>query len=448
MSEVIINRTTTRGIIQESKFSLFHFSLFIFCFLTTTSEGYNLFLYGAVLPLLTKDWSISSVQAGIIGSYGLIGMMAGSIIFGFIADKIGRKKVIMLSVILFSFFTILCGFANGPTSFSWFRFIAGLGIGGALPNAIALTTDYSPKALQNTMVAVMLCGIQLGGILGPAVSMATMENFSWHAVLWMGGAPLILLPFMVRLLPESYSFLLQKGETEKVKKILSKIRPDFMKDKIIIPDESKKRERPALNMLFQEGRALSSMMFWIAYFMTLMMIYGLGTWLPELMIRTGYNLSSSLTFSIVLSVGCIIGTFLFAFITDKWLSPRKLLIILYIIGAVSLVLLGMKYSMPVLYLVIFITGACIYGSQNIANAFISQYYPSQIRSTGVGICNGLGRLGAVFGTAFWGILLQWNLSPQTNFFVFAIPSLIASLAFFFVKDNQSKKVVYHNEQNQ
>jgi len=430
MKEVIIDSTTARNIINESKFSPFHFTVFILCLLTTTGEGYNIFLYGSVLPLLSKEWSLSSIQAGIIGSYGLIGMTLGSFVFGWIADKVGRKKVIIASVVLFSVFTALCGFATSSVSFSWFRFIAGLGIGGLLPNVIALTTDYSPKASQNTMVAIMLCGMQLGGILGPVVSMAT---FSWHVVLWMGGIPLLLLPFMFRYLPESLNFLIRKGRKEQVTKVLNLIKPDFIGTSIVLRNEQETREKPKVSSVFQEGRARNTVMFCTAYFMSLLMIYGLGTWLPELMIRTGYDLSSSLVFPIVLNVGCILGTFLFAIIADKWMDTKRLLIILYVVAAISLILLGFKYSTIVLYILIFITGACTYGTQNIVNAFVSQFYPSHIRSTGLGLCNGIGRMGAIFGTSFWGILLQWNLSPQANFLVFAIPCIIASTAFYIAK---------------
>lgn len=432
MKEVIIDPTTARNIINESKFGPFHFTVFILCLLTTTGEGYNIFLYGSVLPLLSTEWSLSSIQAGIIGSYGLIGMTLGSFIFGWIADKIGRKKVIITSVVLFSVFTALCGFATSPVSFSWFRFIAGLGIGGLLPNVIALTTDYSPKASRNTMVAIMLCGMQLGGILGPVVSMAT---FSWHAVLWMGGIPLLLLPLMIKYLPESINFLIQKGKKDQVVKVLSSIKPDFTGTSVVLRDEHEDKEKPKVSSLFQGGRARNTIMFCTAYFMSLLMIYGLGTWLPELMIRTGYDLSSSLIFPIVLNVGCILGTFLFARIADKWMNTKKLLIILYVVAAISLIFLGFKYGTLVLYILIFITGACTYGTQNIVNAFVSQFYPSHIRSTGLGLCNGVGRMGAIFGTSFWGILLQWNLSPQANFLVFAIPCVIAAMAFYIAKEN-------------
>lgn len=433
MLETKISSAAVRGIVSDSKFKLFHFYVIFLCFLIITGEGYNLFLYGSVLPLLTQEWSISPVQAGLIGSYGLIGMMFGSIIFGYIADKIGRKKVIMLSVVLYSLFTALCGFAGGPVLFSCFRFIAGLGIGGALPNVVALATDYSPKALRNTLVALMLCGMQVGGILGPVVSINTMDSFSWHAVLWMGGIPLVLLPFLYKYLPESISFLLTKGKLEQVKHILAKIEPSYANIQEIVVEEARNEEKGQIKSLFQEGRALDTCLFWIAFFMTLLIIYGLGTWLPELMVQAGNSLSSSLVFPIVLNVGGIIGTFVFARIADKWLRPKTMLVILYFLGALSLILLGFKYSMPVLCLVISVTGACIYGLQNLINPFVSQFYPAHIRSTGLGLCMGIGRLGGIFGSAFWGALLQSNLSVQANFFIFAIPSVIAALAVWLVR---------------
>lgn len=434
MLETNTNRMiTVRSIVSDSEFKLFHFYVILLCFLVITGEGYNLFLYGSVLPLLIKEWSISSVQAGLIGSYGLIGMAFGSIIFGYLADKIGRKKVIMLSVALYSIFTALCGFAGGPGMFSCFRFITGLGLGGALPNVVALATDYSPKALRNTLVALMLCGMQVGGILGPVVSIYTMDSFSWHAVLWMGGIPLILLPFLYKYLPESLSFLITKGKLEQVRHILAKIDPSCVIQGIIPVEETGNKEKGQIKSLFQEGRALNTCIFWIAFFMTLLMIYGLGTWLPELMVQAGNNLDSSLVFSIVLNVGGIVGTFVFARIVDKWLNPKTMLLILYLLAALSLILLGFKHSMFMLCLVISVTGACIYGLQNLINPFVSQFYPAHIRSTGLGLCMGFGRVGAIFGSAFWGVLLQWNLSVQTNFFIFAIPSVIAALAIWQVR---------------
>ena len=434
MSETVINTTIVKDVISNSKFSMLHFTVFILCLFAIMGEGYNIFLYGAVLPLLVEEWSLSPAQAGIIGSYSLVGMMLGSMLFGWLADKVGRKNVIMVCIAFYSVFTALGGFASSSELFSWYRFFAGLGIGGVVPNVIALTADYSPRNLQNTMVSIMLCGMQVGGILGPAISMATMNNYGWHAVLWVGSVPLLLIPVMLKYMPDSVDFLIHKRQTEQIRKILKSIKPDFDLKKIVLEDEGKTKVKPGIKSLFQGGRAKNNVIFCVAYFMSLLMIYGLGTWLPELMIRTGYDVSASLVFPIILNVGCILGTFIFAVIADKFLAPKKLLVILFLIAAGSLVLLGFKYSTIILYILVFITGACTYGNQNLANAFVSQSYPSSVRSTGLGLCNAVGRMGAIFGTAFWGLLLQWNLPSYAVFVIFAIPALITA-ASYFMADN-------------
>ncbi|MDR1321873.1 MAG: aromatic acid/H+ symport family MFS transporter [Gracilibacteraceae bacterium] len=383
-------------------------AVFILCFFITTGEGYNLFLYGAVLPLLKAEWSLSPSQAGFIGSSSLVGMMLGSILLGVMADKVGRQKTLLLSVALYSLFTFLGGFAHSALAFTVYRFLCGIGIGGALPNVTALAADYAPPRLRNTLVAVVLCGIQFGGLLGPAVGIFTAQRFGWRAVLFFGGVTVILLPFMWKYIPK-------QGPAD-----------------MSGPANQGGEERANI---FRTGHPRNNIMFWLAYFMTLLMIYGLGTWLPELMMRGGASLNGSLVFPIILNVGCIIGTFILATLADKWIKPRILLIILYLAGALSLAALGWGHSIPALGAIIFVTGACTYGTQNIANAYVSQYYPPAIRSTGLGWCNGVGRLGAVFGTAFWGFLLEWELSQPVIFLVFAVPALLAGLAFGLVKES-------------
>jgi AAHS family benzoate transporter-like MFS transporter len=232
--------------------------------------------------------------------------------------------------------------------------------------------------------------------------MLTIGRLSWRAVLWLGGVTIFLLPFIHRHLPESRVFSQEGGAGRSFLRI---------------------------------GRTRNHVMFWLAYFMTLLMIYGLGTWLPELMLRGGVNMASSLSLLVILNIGCILGTFALATIADKWVNPRKLLITLYMAGAVSLGLLGLPHSLAALCAIIFIVGACTYGAQNIANAYVSQYYPPDVRSSGLGWCNGIGRLGAIFGASFWGFMLEWPLSVQAIFLIFAVPALTAATAFFFARDD-------------
>lgn len=172
-------------------------------------------------------------------------------------------------------------------------------------------------------------------------------------------------------------------------------------------------------------------MIWIGFFMCLLMINGVSSWLPNLMFSAGYRLGSSLSFMIVLNIGTIIGTLILGGLADKF-GVKKILVPMFIVSAVSLTLLGFKNNMAILYLLVFITGACTMGAQNISYSFVSQYYSPLMRSTAIGFASGIGRIGGIIGPTFGGILVSLNLSAQMNFLSFAIPGIIAALAFSFV----------------
>jgi len=436
MHETVIDTIYIKNAINDSKFNSLHLAVFVLCLLSMIGEGYNIFLYGSVLPVLVAEWSLSSVQAGLIGSYGLIGMMIGSAAFGWMADKVGRKVIIMVCVALYSIFTALGGFAPDAVLFSVFRFMAGLGFGGVIPNVVALATDYTPKRLQYTLVPFVPSGMQIGGMFGPIVSLATIDRYSWRAVLWIGGIFILLIPIMAKFMPDSAEFLVRKKKVPQIKKVLKSMDKELNYDDMHLSDESNTGKKSSIKSLFVRGRALNSIMFCCTYFMSLLILFVLGTWLPALMIRMGYEFNASLIFPIILNVGCIIGIFIFTRIADKLIPVKKLLIILFIIAACSMTLLGFKYATIILYILVFITGACTYGTQNLTSAFVSQYYPAHMRSTGLGVCMGAGRVGAFFGTTLWGIILQMNLPPYMNFMMFAIPALIAAGSLFIVKERR------------
>lgn len=409
---------------------------------------FDLVIYGSVIPILMKEWSISPVQAGAIGSYGFFGMMLGAIFFGVLADKFGRKNILILSVVLFSIFTFLCAFAPGPTPFSIFRFIAGVGIGGVLPNVIALLTDYSPKHLHNTMVSIVMCAFSVGGILAGLIGIYFIPLMGWTSVYWVAAIPLLLIPFMVRYFHDSPAMLLVKGRTKELHFVLSKVndKVSLTTDTEFVTTTGKEDLGSPVLALFRNNRALGTLMIWIAFFMCLLMINGVSTWLPNLMFSAGYPLGSSLSFMIVLNVGAIIGTLVLGGLADKF-GVKKVLVPMFIMSAVSLTLLGFKNNMVILYLLVFITGACTMGAQNISYSFVSQYYPSLMRSTAIGFASGIGRIGGIIGPTFGGILVSLNLSAQMNFLSFAIPGIIAALAFSFVplKYGNNKKIV--NDKN-
>ena len=423
----------TGKIIENSKFNKFHFMILFWCTFLIILDGYDLAVYGAVLPVLIEEWGLSNVEAGAIGSYGLFGVMIGALVFGPLADRIGRKKVILVCFIVFSLFTGLCGVANSPTSFSIYRFIGGLGLGGIMPNVIALMTDYSPKKMRSLTVSLVLCGYSVGGMLAPTLSIYLIPDFGWEIVYLVAAIPLLFVPFIWKSLPESAVFLAAQGNTTQLRKVLNKINPNGNytdQDQFEQIDTKKDTGIPVLQ-LFKGNRARSTILFWITYFMSLLMVYGLSTWLPKLMMQAGYGLNSSLSFLIILHAGTIIGTIIIGKLADKY-GSKKMLVPMYTIGAIALLLLGFKNNMFMISLLVAITGACTIGSQNIMNAYVSQYYPPFLRSTALGISSGVGRIGAMLGPTIGGILLSMTLPIQVNFLVFAIPGFLATVALFFI----------------
>lgn len=423
--------TSAADLISGARLGKFHFwMLFWSCFIITF-DMYDLVIYGSVLPVLIKEWGITPVEAGAIGSYGFFGMMLGAVSFGMLADRFGRKNILLIAVALFSMATALCGFANGPTMFSAFRFLAGLGIGGILPTVIATLTDYAPKGRASTFVAIVMCFFHVGGILAALVAMAMIPRFGWQASYWVAIIPLLFLPFMGRYFPNSPAMLATRRGEEAARTVLSRVvGREVAAGEVQFPTLSKQQSAP-VRSLFTEGRALGTIMIWIAFFMCLLMLNGLTVWLPQLMVKSGYDLGSSLNFPIFQNIGAIIGTLFLGRLADT-MGVKKVLVPMYVAAAISLALLGFGTGLVLLLTLVAITGATANGAQNISYSFVAQYYPPFMRSTAIGLASAVGRIGAIVGPLFGGLLLGANLPVSLNFVWFGVPGLIAALAFFFV----------------
>lgn len=421
-----------RDFIAGARFTSFHGGMLFWACFIITFDMYDLIVYGSVLPVLMKEWSMTPVQAGAIGSYGIFGMMVGAILFGILADRLGRKRVLTASVVLFSLASALCGFAPGPLEFSLLRFLGGLGIGGILPCLIAMLTDYAPRGRANSMVAIVMCFFSVGGILAAFVSMLLLPALGWHAVYFVAILPLLFLPWMMKCFLDSPFVLLEQGRFGELRAALAKVDPAAaLPAGAEFTGLQEKEAGSPVGALFTNRRALGTIMIWLAFFMCLLMINGVSIWLPKLMVTAGYALNSSLTFMIVLNVGAIAGTLVLGKAADKW-GVKRVLIPMFVVSALSLTLLGFGNNMAILLVLVFITGACTMGAQNISYSFVSQYYPSFMRSTAIGLASGVGRLGAIVGPTFGGVLLTMNLPVAMNFLFFAIPGLFAALAFTFV----------------
>ncbi|RNB89675.1 MFS transporter [Brevibacillus fluminis] len=421
-------------LIDQAKFNRFHMMLIFWCFLIIVFDGYDVVLYGLSVPFLMKEWSLTPIEVGAIGSYTAIGTAIGAILFGFAADKIGRKKVIIFSVLQFSLFTALAGFANGPVMFTVFRIIAGLGLGGVMPNVIALTADYTPKAIRNALVSIVFCGYSIGSVAAAMIGKSLLPAMGWKPIFWIAGIPLLFVPILVSFLPESISSLLAKGKEDELRAVLRRANPaNPLPNSLTFEKLGSKHAGSPIVKLFEKKRTVSTLMFWICFFCAFVLIYAMSTWLPKLMLSAGYDLGSSMMFVVFLNLGAIVGTIVLGTLTNRF-GFKKVLVPLYASGGIAFLLLGFKLDIAVIYTLTAVIGAASIGAQNIANAFVAEYYPAQIRSTGLGMSFGFGRIGGVVAPTLVGVLLTMNLSFQMNFLFIGIAGLIAAIAAMFVQE--------------
>ncbi|UTW08120.1 MFS transporter [Pseudomonas benzenivorans] len=423
-----MSKIDVHDIIDNAGFTRFHWMVMALCALLLIFDGYDLFIYGVVLPAIMQEWGLTPLEAGALGSYALFGMMFGALAFGTLADRIGRKKGIAICFALFSTATIVNGFASNPTEFGICRFLAGLGCGGLMPNAVALMNEYAPKRLRSTLVAVMFSGYSLGGMLAAGVGIYMLPRFGWESMFFAAGVPLLLLPLILWKLPESVGFLVRQGRHAQARAILQRIAPDvsLANGGELVMSENK-GHGVAVFELFREGRALRTLCLWLAFFCCLLMVYALSSWLPKLMASAGYSLGSSLSFLLALNFGGMAGAILGGWLGDRF-NLSKVMVAFFVAAAVSISLLGFKSAPALLYLLIFIAGATTIGTQILLYAAAAQFYGLSIRSTGLGWASGIGRNGAIVGPLLGGALMGINLPLQLNFMAFAVPGAVAALA--------------------
>lgn len=424
-----------KDFLDESKFNRFHLSLLSWCLLIVTLEGYNLAVFGSVIPLMMKEWGLSATEIGVIGSYGLFGMMSGAIFLSSLADRFGHKKILIFSVVLFSLSITVSALAPNPQIFAWCRLLGGIGFGGALPTIISLLAEYAPKTSKHRAITIALSGYQVGGILAPLMGIVFISSFGWRSVIWFAAIPLILLPFIIKSIPESPQFLIKKGKLDVLDSTLTKINANYkygLTEESVASAEVNVEKVPIVR-LFKNKLAFSTILFCIMYFMGLLVINFLITWLPNLIVHAGYPLSSGLYVTIFLNAGTILGTVCWGIFADKQGLSKKLLIVLYSLGACFLALMGIKSNVIFLYVLVAGTGFFLFSAHSLLSAFVSQYYPDDVRSTAVGFGTGIGQFGGVLAPTLGGIFISLNLSMTTCFIMFALPGICAALSLILMK---------------
>ncbi|MCA8326077.1 MFS transporter [Burkholderia cepacia] len=415
-----------------------HGVVLFWCALIIVFDGYDLAVAGIALPAIMKEMGVNPAQAGFMVSSALFGMMFGNIVFGTVAERIGRRRAIAACLTLFSVFTAAAGLAPTPVLFGVARFLAGIGIGGVMPNVIAHMTEYAPRRVRNTLVTLMFSGYSVGGMLAAVMGKGMIDAHGWQSVFVAAGAPVLLVPLLMKWMPESLPFLIRHGRTDELARIAQRLDPAYRRqpgDCYVVPRVDHTGNAP-VRQLFDDGRGFSTVMFWIACFMCLFMVYALSSWLTRLMAGAGYSLGSALTFVLVLNAGAMVGAIGGGWLADR-LPIKTVLVSMYLLAAVSITLLGYPMPTALLFVLVGLAGASTIGTQIVNCAYAGQFYPMAIRSTGIGWTLGVGRSGAILAPIVIGVLVGIDLPLAQNFMAIGLPALVAAVAVGLIDQRRS-----------
>ena len=420
------------GFIDQQPVGGFQIRLLLTCAAVLFLDGFDTQAIGYVAPALAKEWGLTKSALGPVFSAGLFGLMIGALVFGPLADRIGRKKIIIFSTLAFGIGTLATVWAQDAGMLLALRFCTGLGLGGAMPNAVALTSEFSPHRRRATMVMTMFCGFSVGAALGGLLAAALIPQFGWRSVFLVGGlAPLLLVPVLALRLPESVRFLALKGEaTDEVAALLGRINPSavFATATQFVVHEPALAGIPVLQ-LFRGGRTIATLLLWIVFFMSLLDLYFLSNWLPTVLNDLGASVSIAAVVGSMLQVGGVVGTIVLGRFIDRF-SFRALALV-YLIAVAAVGAIGqLGHSIVLVTMAIFAAGFCIVGGQIGANALAATFYPTSVRATGVGWALGIGRVGSIIGPLVGGALLALKWSTASVFMSAACAALCAAVAAF------------------
>jgi MFS transporter, AAHS family, 4-hydroxybenzoate transporter len=426
-------------LIDDQKVGAFQLRILILCALAALLDGFAAQMIGYVAPSVAREMRLSPAALTPVFAWGLVGLMLGALIFGPVADRFGRKPVIVVCTLFYGVITLATAKADSGQSLAILRFLAGLGFGGVMPNAIALTAEYSPHRRRGTMITIMFCGFPVGASIAGFAAVPILQAFSWRGVFVLAGLmPLLLVPVLVVMLPESIRHLvIHGGKSARVAELLRRISPQMVFPggaNFVVLEE--RAAGLAVIHLFRQGRALATILLWIGFFMSLIDIYFLTSWLPTVFHNAGITLSLAVIATAVFQGGGVVASLALGSLVDRF-GAYRVVYSTYFLGAICVALLGYSHSIAAIMVCTFFAGAGIIGGQTGANALAASFYPTYIRSTGVGWALGIGRIGSIAGPIFGGIMLSLHLPLTTVFLAGAVPSLIGSAALLLMGRTQT-----------
>lgn len=415
------------SIIDSRPVSGYQLVLLVVCALVAMMDGFDTQAIAFVASEIAAEWKVAPAAFGPVFGIGLLGSLIGALSFGPAGDRLGRKPVLVVAILLFSAGSLVTPLASSIGQLAGLRFLTGVGLGGALPCFISLASEYSPRRLRSTMVGLMFCGFPLGAVVGGLLSAKLIPTLGWSSVFIAGGLlPLLVLPLLLALVPESLRFLALRKDRAGITKVLGRMGASSeWNGKLRLASAE---VRAPISGLFAQGRGLGTLLLWLTLFCSLLLTYLLINWMPILVRRSGLGIEVAVSAVAMLNLGAVAGCVLIGRMADRY-NPAIVIAGGYVLGAAAIVLIGHAgQSSTALWATAFVAGALSIGAQMCTVALCASFYETFLRATGVGWGMGIGRAGAIVGPIVGGILLSAGVEATTLFVVAGLTSLVAGVA--------------------
>ena len=412
------------------------------CWIAVLLDGFDMVVLGVVLPSMMEDpnLQLTAAEGTQISTAGLFGMMVGALAIGRITDIIGRRWVIIGSVFAFSVLTLFLGFVDQLWLFILLRFLAGVGLGGCMPTAISMVTEFRGRAKAGSSATLTTTGYHVGAVLTSLMGILMLADFGWESLFIIGAVVgIAVTPVMIWKLPESPQFLLAKGRVEEARRSAGELGIDLEED-LETEGSSGEKKATGYSALLAPRYRRNTIFIWLTSFMGLLLVYGLNTWLPGIMRAADYDMGNSLGFLMVLNIGAVIGLVIAGAVSDKS-NPRSTGVLWFALAGVFLALMAIKLPLIALYGIVFMTGVFVFSAQNLLYGFVGANHPAHLRATAMGGAAGVGRLGAISGPLIGGLLLSMGMAHPWGFFAYAAVGFAGALLFACTRSlNLTRKV--------
>lgn len=420
--------------IDNQRFSPYQWFILVLCFLIVMVDGFDTAAIGYVAPALTKEWGVSKLALSPLLSASLVGLALGALAAGPLADKLGRKIVLVVSVLTFGIFSLACAYVDSITMLTIWRFLTGLGLGAAMPNATTLLSEYVPTRRRGLLINLMFCGFTLGAAGGGFVAAAVIPQFGWRFVFIIGGVlPLVLAVFLIGL-PESIRYMVvHNWPAPKIKRVLCRIAgvAQIEATQFTLPEEQARTGNSPLAVILSSRYRTGTLMLWLTYFMGTLVYYLMASWMPTLIKDSGMSMRDSSLIAALLPLGGTVGAIVCGWLMD-WLNPHRVIGTAFFLVGIFVWALGQSVgNVGYMAVLMFSTGLFMGGSLISMSALAASYYPTYGRASGVAWMLGIGRFGGILGAVAGGTLLQLGLDFATILGMLAIPSAIAAGAVFY-----------------